>query len=417
MKGYYSKIILPKTDIMAELLRRVPNIQDDKKTKVNMKNTKIEGLMERLTRYPIRDKGDIQFIKSEFYLHETSLEPVVNAKADEDGLAGSKKTMSSSDRLRFIIILANNDTVRVAFLKSTDRKTREEIDGANSDKLPADWSELICELFNDSEYEAKTRPIPNLHSKFRDEIDCPKGEFDLNPETAKALMSGQKKKLRDMIQKYNASGNGSDMASHPEDVEGDGGKLESEGTYGRFNIELAKKRCRYNDQQDLLVFDGDDRKNFLKNNPYDLLYWWEEMDKNNLIYFFMGKLNDKIAASCDRTPAATSRKNKSSASDSDSNKRSKESVHQEMVANVAGLNKSMQVISESSIRMEKQAYERDLLNLELALVELDPAVDEARHKLLSARVDNLKKDIKERELQLEAFKTPRQLTYVANNNS
>jgi hypothetical protein len=30
MKGYYSKIILPKTDIMAELLRRVPNIQDDK---------------------------------------------------------------------------------------------------------------------------------------------------------------------------------------------------------------------------------------------------------------------------------------------------------------------------------------------------------------------------------------------------
>jgi hypothetical protein len=172
----------------------------------------------------------------------------------------------------------------------------------------------------------------------------------------------------------------------------------------------------------LLVFDGDDRKNFLKNNPYDLLYWWEEMDKNNLIYFFMGKLNDKIAASCDRTPTAMSRKNKSSASDSDSNKKSKasglkESVHQEMVANVAGLNKSMQVISESSICMEKQAYERDLLNLELALVELDPEVDEARHKLLSARVDNLKKEIKERELQLEAFKTPRQLTYVANNNS
>jgi chaperonin cofactor prefoldin len=64
----------------------------------------------------------------------------------------------------------------------------------------------------------------------------------------------------------------------------------------------------------------------------------------------------------------------------------KESVHQEMVANVARLTKSMQVISESSICMEKkQGFEQDLLNMELALVELDPVVDEARHKLLSAR--------------------------------
>jgi hypothetical protein len=77
-----------------------------------MKNTKLEGLMERLTRYPIRNKGDIQFMKSEFYLHETTLEPpVVNAKVDEEGLAGSKKTMNSSDHLRFIIILANSNTV------------------------------------------------------------------------------------------------------------------------------------------------------------------------------------------------------------------------------------------------------------------------------------------------------------------
>jgi hypothetical protein len=60
----------------------------------------------------------------------------------------------------------------------------------------------------------------------------------------------------------------------------------------------------------LLVFDRDNRKNFLKNNMNDLLYWWEEMDKNNFIYFFTGKVNDKIAASCYRTPAATSRKNK-----------------------------------------------------------------------------------------------------------
>jgi len=46
----------------------------------------------------------------------------------------------------------------------------------------------------------------------------------------------------------------------------------------------------------LILKDGDDRASFLKNNPPELLYVWEMMDRYDLIHFTCAKLSDENGA-------------------------------------------------------------------------------------------------------------------------
>ena len=75
-------------------------------------------------------------------------------------------------------------------------------------------------LFNDLLVEAKTNILPTPHSRFSDAIDCPKGNYDLTEEKAKKLIHTMKHQLRVIIDRYNQSGNGSDMRV-VEDVDSD----------------------------------------------------------------------------------------------------------------------------------------------------------------------------------------------------
>ena len=76
--------------------------------------------------------------------------------------------------------------------------------------------------FNDANWRARTTANPNLHSDFAEEMECPKGDYTLTVEKLKDLFQDQKHKVREMIARYNQSGNGSDMRvmrDHDSDIE------------------------------------------------------------------------------------------------------------------------------------------------------------------------------------------------------
>lgn len=215
-RGFHKKLVLTKSDVFAELKRRVPNIQANRKTRVNLNNTKIYGLMQKLLEYPLSDPEDILFIKSEFLKWETTFDGMAQTNSSD----GSRMTLTFEDRLRFIHILANVDEVRAEYLRSTDGKNRASVDYQKSDKAPCDWKELLCDMFNDEDEVYETKPFPDLHDKFRNSITLDKGSIELTPDKCKTIMADYKKKVLETVRKYNLSGNGSDMAVFEDDAQG-----------------------------------------------------------------------------------------------------------------------------------------------------------------------------------------------------
>ena len=196
--------------------------------------------------------------------------------------SGKKRHLMLEDRLWFIIILATDDDVRaMMYLSHTDGLDKMGVDYQNSEKRQPSWMELLSERFNDDSVEVLTKKLPNLHDKFNDHIVCDRKYDELTPDKCKEVMASMKKKVVEIIRKYNLSGNGSDMAKHDFDEEGVGGAEETQQTYGRFNKDLAVKRAQTKGRNDLVLMDGDDRKEFLHGNTPDLLYWWMLMDEND----------------------------------------------------------------------------------------------------------------------------------------
>jgi hypothetical protein len=95
----------------------------------------------------------------------------------------------------------------------------------------------MCVDFNERETEYWTPAIPKLHEKFVQPILCKRSGDVLTPDKAKDLVQDHKTLLHEMMNNYNKSGNGSDTAVF------DG------------------------DWEDLIVVDGDDRRNFLRHCP------------------------------------------------------------------------------------------------------------------------------------------------------
>ena len=162
-------------------------------------------------------------------------------------------------------------------------------------------------MFNDAAVKQQIDALPNLHDKFRVRIDCPKTGYELTRDKCDAMIAHHKTKLRGLIRRYNVSGNGSDMAKFDEDTDNEEEEIiEDEDTYGRFNEARAIRRssCRTKERPDLQTTNGDDRASFLLHQPPDLLYWWHVMDKLNLLFFTMCKMNDNNSASVGGSPSS-----------------------------------------------------------------------------------------------------------------
>jgi hypothetical protein len=182
--------------------------------------------------------------------------------------------------------------IREAYTKIQDVLNREQLDARNTEAAGKDFHDLVSEKFNDTSWKPETTSNSDLHSFFSSPIPCKKREwFTMTKEKSKNLLLDYKHKLNEICKRYELSGNGN-------------GQLDSDGEehtnadmrqFGRVNLELANLKG------------GNDRQNFLKHESIDLLYFWDIMDRHDLIHFTTAQLRGPNSASSSNSrPTATS---------------------------------------------------------------------------------------------------------------
>ena len=166
--------------------------------------------------------------------------------------------------------------------------------------------ESISTKCNDDLFLPSTEAI-NIHEEFEESFVCYKGYFEWTKEKAKDFLQKIKKQLNEIITRYEASGNGSNMLdSEAENSDGEREVYLSRSDvgrkWGRFNKERADRvYSRKNDFGN--IKDGDDSKAFIRHYPPDILYFWWAFDKFELIHFTIGEIDSDIAASSMEVPS------------------------------------------------------------------------------------------------------------------
>jgi hypothetical protein len=284
-------IALTKPLACQELKRRDPE------AKPNKKNKKLEDLFGSFDDDFLSD-ADKDYIKTKTSLYLDQLQKGIEECRQEKTNSGGR--IEISDRLRYILMIDLCEDIREAYLRSQDTMSRQELDARNSDVAVPDFHDLAVNKFNDATWVPETTPNPDLHSYFENAIKCEKREYySLTREKSKQLLLDMRHKVNEICKRYDESGNGA--AQWDSDTEGNEND-EEEGTsydynndynFGRFNAELARLKG------------GDDRHNFLKHNSVDLLYWWDVLDRNDLIHFTTAELRGAVAVTSDTRPPPT----------------------------------------------------------------------------------------------------------------
>ena len=118
--------------------------------------------------------------------------------------------MTRDDKLRFILCF-EDEAIWQKYVLTQDTFTLAELDGRNSEQKETDFYDLIVEKFNNDEHLTRTEVLPNLHDDFAEEVLVSKSDYTLTRKKAKGLIAQMKPKLLDICQRYEASGNGSNM--------------------------------------------------------------------------------------------------------------------------------------------------------------------------------------------------------------
>ena len=413
-----SSFVLPKELVAKEIKRRNPNARP------NPKNASLDKLESDLAKLPLNEE-DVVFLKEQEARYRQVLTAQLQAEQTESGVAGR---ITGLDRLRYILCLVS-DEIRPAYLRSQRCKDGKDIDYSNSEKRDAEWYELIVEMFNDPDVVLHTSIVKDLHQDYSQVIECPKGSYKLTVEKAKEVLQDMKTRLRDIIKRYNSSGNGSDMVIYEEDSDADDRiVVNDDTTYGRFNKDKALKRAQKKNDDSLLLTDGDDRSSFLRHQPPELLYWWHMMDQYNLLFFTCTILSDYNGASSTRTPGATSRHNKTKKSkeddpDSTSAKRTKFEkdqlkVQKDMSTNVRQIGSSMKTMAYANIASQREALADKRFELKMQLVQARKAGDDDMVDIFQERIAELSSSIEKHDALTEGSDAgPRHINFDSSATS
>lgn len=327
-------ISLSKPLLCQEIKRRNPT------KKLNINNNKVDDLFSMLDADDITDDLDKAYIEREASVYidniKKGIEEAEARKKDNGG------RIEASDRLRYVITLDLCGDVREAYLRSQDVLNRVALDARNTAAAPKDFHDQIVEKFNDNAWIPRTTINIDLHSYFGEERICPKREaYSMTREKSKQLIQDMKHKLNEICKRYDRSGNGAGQVDSDDEEEGGTGNAVN---FGRFDMDLARLKG------------GDDRQNFLNHESIDLLYWWDVMDRHNLIHFTTAQLRGANAATSDGQPSRTSYSNSSSASNS-SNPRKKPKVidiEQSIASLQEGLKDNVSTVGFALCKMNEQ---------------------------------------------------------------
>lgn len=194
------------------------------------------------------------------------------------------------------------------------------------------------------------------------------------------------------VRRYNASGNGSDVADDGYQLSENGSDDEVHVKWGHFNYDLAMTKG------------GDNRQNFLSNYPTNVLYWWHVLDNYEVLQYTCVVFNSECGAKSTEIPTPT--KNKRNETNASNNTVYQAGVLLNQIAMLDNIHEVGNRLGEMSyaILLERvQDMKKEKLSLEREIyggIIGSPAMPDGLRLLLQARVDELSKFIDHEELKL-----------------
>jgi hypothetical protein len=261
-------------DLVSELLRRYAVFGTPKAEQMRPKNKVLSVLYTWLQNNPITDPADVLFLRSEERKFHDSVALAIEESNNAATQVPAGVIFTSTADLRLIHCLMEVD-VKESFLARHNVMTREELDGRNSPERPMTWTEAIAAKFNDPTFTPSSEVLPELHGDYEDEIDlrrsnCP---CDVTADQVKSWVASHKTKLLLLIGRWELSGNG------------DGQRIEGSASFGMI------------DTPNHLIFGGDNRSDFLKNERSPLLYFWYMCDKYEILPQVLSLLPEEMGFS------------------------------------------------------------------------------------------------------------------------
>jgi hypothetical protein len=351
--------------------------------------------------YPLEEPAEVEYVRTETAAYISTIKKAVRGKLDSRTVSsGSSERQLPTDRLRYILAICLFPEIRDAYERSQNTKTRQELDAERSaDVSTLDFHDLIVEKFNDVTWDPETECLGELHSDFAQPIRCPKREnYTMTKERSKALLTKMRGDLQDICRRYNQSGNGSNRA----DIDEEGNYTES---FGHFDANAPE-----------VVERGDDRHNFLHNQPTDLLYWWDALDKMQLIHFTTAKLRGPCAISSQGGGSKVALTSGGSAKKKRKDDYEETSILSDsMVEGFGGLSdgiKEMNHLTRKKHKLSVQKHEQSFLNEIEALREKKFEVEcrmaecsnERLMTVFEKRISELNKEIDEKLLALNEMR-------------
>ena len=247
-------------DLIQEIERRKGAIGDTSKTSKQMRK---KAALTFLQNNPLTDDADVTYILKKVAQFIDEVEAAKTEKSGGESTA-SQHWSGVVPFLRLIHALVDFEENRVAFQKSFDRLTREELDGRNNNNAmrACPWI-LISDKWNDKEFNPVSTIYHDLHDEFTTSIDLGYSAVEkmgeLTPDKAKKKFFDLKNPLILMKNDYDKSGNG------------DGSLLEHSA-----NADLS-------DPAELQMFNANDKRNYLHQRSPAILYLWEKAEEFKLL--------------------------------------------------------------------------------------------------------------------------------------
>jgi hypothetical protein len=187
------------------------------------------------------------------------------------------------------------------------------------------------------------------------------------------------------LRDYNKSGNGAVIADEMFQLGEEDPDDDVNASYGHFDLELARDKEG-----------GDDRKNFLRGRPSDILYWWKVLDELQLITLTCVAMKKELGAASSSRPTSIAELKKQQKKEK---KRKREeslaAASESVTAELQSLNQNIAEMNSDSKKQDKN----DLKNKKLELAEkyyvtAKDAPEEYR-AMLKARMDEIDGELAE----------------------
>lgn len=345
-----------------------------------------EKCMEYLASNPIPldNVSEIRYLNDELLKWKDIQEMINQSHIDaEESVVG--KTWSNDVPFLRLYHCLIDDSLRSKFAKSFTVKTRQELDGRNNQGLYRNFYDELAEKFNDKTWVPVSLALPNLHEAFTESKPLPLTVSDATGEQLKKKLTDARYKMVKVIADWERSGSGRGMVMSQED--------------------------EYDMDPECLVYafvDGDDRKNFLREKPYHILYLWHVSYEYGILSTVRQQLSQDASLDGSNAPSVSSRKRKSSPGDMDSaSERAvfSESV-QQMSQSIDGLVSAATRSTEThsldiKCRRRKEledsieSLEKDIFEIEVKLIGAEPQLATLYRRMYDKKSEDIKQKKKE----------------------